>query len=580
MRVLRDGGGGSRFIALRPRCVAPSLSTAPSSCSVQFQESRRLVVPAILAERPFFFSRPFVCFSRTATTTGNSSNNNYCGSLSASTRCFSSTSVLRDAANHRRQQRGQTDGRCVGGPINYYKRLGVSSSATAEEIKAAYRRQVLQCHPDVVVGMQSSSSSDRRGEDGEEVETEEEIVIEPNGSSGRRRRSPKTKGEAEAAFRSISEAYDVLSDPLKRQAHDEALHIHNNNNNNNNTATSNKNQYTSSTRSAASATRRGKGSTASSPPHPPPPRSTRRAAWDPAGFRRGDADRVFRDAFSGKTLEEVLFDVRRQANKKKQMEQQQQSGFASQSASTTTTTNNNNNKNTHRSTSAAEDKDASVAHAMRRAAERYASRLQKRYGRDILSRISVQAWPVPNPAATPPPSTHLPFRPFPGMRLPEGVTTPPEPTLGPCESAEDLERKRERNNNDDNDNNNDGEACYPEVLVTSKTRRRDAHNILKGICEIKKSASEAASAPPSTEKEKEKGEEEKALEEAPQVWLCDETEEEKRLHDAAASQSRRSPRSDALLAFRRSRRNTGLNAADIYSIPYNMGQLYSYQRPY
>src|ERR1700681_2047140 len=65
---------------------------------------------------------------------------------------------------------------------DYYQTLGVEKKATAEEIKKAYRKLARQYHPD---------------------------------------RNPDDK-QAEARFKDISQAYDVLGDPEKRKQYDSA----------------------------------------------------------------------------------------------------------------------------------------------------------------------------------------------------------------------------------------------------------------------------------------------------------------------------------------------------------------------
>src|SRR5690349_5697261 len=64
---------------------------------------------------------------------------------------------------------------------DYYEVLGVSRTASVEEVKGAYRKAALKWHPD---------------------------------------RNPENKQEAEVKFRECTEAYSVLSDGEKRQVYD------------------------------------------------------------------------------------------------------------------------------------------------------------------------------------------------------------------------------------------------------------------------------------------------------------------------------------------------------------------------
>ena len=63
---------------------------------------------------------------------------------------------------------------------DYYKELGVSTSATTKEIKIAYRKMAMKYHPD------------------------------------------KTGGKTTEKFKKINQANDVLSDEIKREQYDRA----------------------------------------------------------------------------------------------------------------------------------------------------------------------------------------------------------------------------------------------------------------------------------------------------------------------------------------------------------------------
>ena len=68
---------------------------------------------------------------------------------------------------------------------DYYEILGVDKKAGADELKSAYRKLAKKYHPDMYAGA-----------------------------------SEAEKKDAEAKFKEINHAYDVLSDPQKRAAYD------------------------------------------------------------------------------------------------------------------------------------------------------------------------------------------------------------------------------------------------------------------------------------------------------------------------------------------------------------------------
>ena len=75
------------------------------------------------------------------------------------------------------------------GIMSYYKLLGIPASATAQQIKKAYRVCAKLHHPD-------------------------------------RHQDPKKKAQGEVLFKKIGEAYEVLSDPAKRETYDRGeLHL-------------------------------------------------------------------------------------------------------------------------------------------------------------------------------------------------------------------------------------------------------------------------------------------------------------------------------------------------------------------
>lgn len=80
----------------------------------------------------------------------------------------------------KRKEEEEVEGGEMG--VDYYSVLKVPRTATVDDLKRAYRKLAMRWHPD---------------------------------------KNPNSKKEAEAKFKQISEAYDVLSDPQKRQIYDQ-----------------------------------------------------------------------------------------------------------------------------------------------------------------------------------------------------------------------------------------------------------------------------------------------------------------------------------------------------------------------
>nr|CCM17502.1 Putative DNAj-like protein [Leishmania guyanensis] len=298
--------------------------------------------------------------------------------------------------------------------LSYYRNLGVGTDATPQEVKAAYHQLALKYHPDVA----------------EEAH----------------------KAHAEMLFRRVSEAYEALSDPVRRRAHDAELGIqtHCNQQPSATAATGALSAANAQTGTRAdspaggaqslSASARRRKSTASTTS------STSSTAYQQQHrryrkpFVRGDANRVFADAFDGKTLDEILFDVQRRRRQEKA-----RSATAAPRCKTDSDPRDAASNDVTRSSSPPPpteengvlDRDARLRHVMETAAELFAQRAQRQYGHGILRHIRVASSPLPEgPAA--PPEAYMPFRPFVGMPAPPGVQTPPEPRLGKVLSSQEA----------------------------------------------------------------------------------------------------------------------------------------------
>ncbi|KAG5498615.1 hypothetical protein JKF63_02901 [Porcisia hertigi] len=281
--------------------------------------------------------------------------------------------------------------------LNYYSHLGVDTDATLQEVKTAYRQLALRYHPDVA--------------------------------------REENKAHAEMLFRRVSEAYEVLSDPERRRAHDTELGIQTRRKQQPSAAGASRAQSFS----ASARMRKDTASTTSSTSSAAQQQQHRRRYRKP--FVRGDANRVFADAFDGKTLDEILFDAQRRRRQEKAASaaaaRRRDTSCSSEHAASNASPKSSSPSSSIPEESVALDRDARLRHIMETSAESFAQQAQRQYGHGIIRHIRASATSLPRgPAA--PPEAYMPFRPFVGMPIPPGVQTPPEPKLGKVLSSQEA----------------------------------------------------------------------------------------------------------------------------------------------
>lgn len=272
--------------------------------------------------------------------------------------------------------------------VDHYKRLAIDIDAKPAEIKAAYRKRALECHPDVVAA--------------------------------------DNKSLAEAEFRQVSESYELLADTTRRKEYDKEhrkivppkMRIEKKM-----SKTSSANVTASSKPTTRAKTQDVKERSSSKTSSSAAAASS--AAKRHSAFVRRDADRIFKDAFDGMTLDDVIFQIRRRQRQKEKEAREKKAAVSSQDV------------REPKATESGEEKhpaghDEVLLQVMAEAAERFSEKISRAYGPEMLKHAKVVRLKAPSHSnLDTPPATVLPFRPFVGMELPPGVTVMPDPVMGP-----------------------------------------------------------------------------------------------------------------------------------------------------